>query len=180
MGQAHTRPGCAVAGRHGPGQCIGTPWAKDRRRALGPFLLINPPSRPQRKPRLPRRLSSPRLPAAKNPSSTRPPVRPRDAFGKLPARRHGLVPVRRLRRGPQEAQARRPLPLVLRLQGFPASRPSFAPRQFGLIIGFVTCEWLVWFCAAFLHRLRRGLQPGHRPGAHPVHLRGREFHCFYP
>jgi hypothetical protein len=62
--------------------------------------------------------------------------------------------------------------------------PPPAPPSLGvnlvLIIGFVTCEWLVCFCAAFLHRLRRGLQPGHRPGAHPVHLRGREFHCSSP
>jgi hypothetical protein len=34
--------------------------------------------------------------------------------------------------------------------------------------------------AAVVHRLRRVLQPGHRPGAHPVHLRGCEFLRLFP
>lgn len=95
-------------------------------------------------------LASHRLPAAKNPSACTLPVRPRDAFRKPPERRNGLVSVRRLRREPQEAQACRPLPLMLRLQGdapsLSLSRLYFPPRGFSLLIGILTCDCAtVWF-----------------------------------
>lgn len=72
------------------------------------------------------------------------------ALRKPPERRNGLVSVRRLRREPQEAQACRPLPLMLRLQGdapsLSLSGLYFTPRGFRLLIGILTCDCAtVWF-----------------------------------
>lgn len=61
----------------------------------------------------PRRLSKPKTLEGTLPL----PLRLRDSSRKPTERRNGLVPVRGLRREPEEAQARRPLPLMLRLQG---------------------------------------------------------------
>lgn len=53
---------------------------------------------------------------------------------------------------------------------------DMSPFLSGSIFGAVVVNWC--FCcadAAVMHRLRRVIQPRHRAGAHPVHLRGREF-----